>query len=405
MIRRHSSGVSSTKKTWRWALWIIIAIAIATWLYMANSAVHQLSATTIKLSQPTVSAVKFTQPSNGAAAIGSLDDGVIASYGTKKQLPTASMAKTITVLVVLDKYPLKPNESGPTLTMDSTDVARYNQTLAVGGSNLPVFAGEKLTLRSVLDGILLESANNLADSLAIWAFGSMANYQQAAKSWLASHNLSETTIGPDASGLNPATTSSTSDLIKIAQLVLKNEALSQIVAQTKTSFASSQTITNTNILLGDGFRGIKTGHTATAGYCLMFALDYKKGSQTKTIIGVVMGQSSSATRFAAAKVLAESAVSNLDYAKVVAKDDVVACYNVPWASKVEVEVANDINVLRWKDETISPKLQLDQITAPKQAGDKVGTISIDGQSVDLILASDIPTPNLPWKLTHPLATD
>ena len=371
---------------------------------MANSAVHQLSATTIKLGQPTVSAVKFTQPSNGAAAIGSLDDGVIARYGTRDPMPTASMAKTITVLVVLDKYPLKLNEDGPTLTMGSTDVALYNQTLAVGGSNLPVFAGEKLTLRSVLNGILLESANNLANSLAIWAFGSMANYQQAAKSWLASHNLSETTIGPDASGLNPATTSSTSDLIKIAQLVLKNEALSQIVAQTKTSFASSQTITNTNILLGDGFRGIKTGYTPVAGYCLVFALDYQRGSQTKTIIGVVMGQSSSAARFTAAKALTESAVSNLDYAKVVTKSDVVAYYNVPWVGKVEVEVANDINVLRWKDESISPKLQIDQITAPKQAGDKVGTISIDGQSVDLVLASDIPAPSFLWRLAHPLAT-
>ena len=47
--------------------------------------------------------MKFTQPSRGAAAIGSLDDGMIAQYGARDPLPPASMAKTITVLVVLDK--------------------------------------------------------------------------------------------------------------------------------------------------------------------------------------------------------------------------------------------------------------------------------------------------------------
>ncbi len=403
MIRRHG-GRSSTRKTWRLALWLIIVAALTTWLYMAASATHRLSATATTLDQPAVSAMKFTQPSRGAAAIGSLDDGMIAQYGARDPLPPASMAKTITVLVVLDKYPLAADEDGPTLTMNSADVERYNKTVAVGGSNLPVYAGQQLTLRSVLNAIMLESANNLADSLAIWAFGSMVNYHTAATTWLASHNLTETTIGPDASGLDPATTSSTGDLIKIAQLVLKNAALSQIVAQAKATFAGSRTMTNTNALLSDGFRGIKTGHTSEAGYCLMFAFDYTKGSQTKTIIGVVLGQTSSVARFAAAKALAESATSNLDYTKVVAKGDAVAYYNVPWVGKVEVETANDINALRWKDESIAPNLHLDQITAPKQAGDKVGTLTIDDQSVDLVLASDITEPHFIWRLGHPFAT-
>ncbi len=403
MIRRHG-GVSSTRKTGYWALWLIIAAVLGAWVYMANSATHQLSGVTISFHQPSLSTINFTWPSRGAAAIGSLDDGMIAQYGTKKPLPTASMAKTITVLVVLDKYPLKPHENGPTLTMNATDVDLYNKTLLIGGSNLPVFAGQRLTLRTVINGIMLESANNLADSLAIWAFGSIDNYRKAAVGWLASHGLSETIIGPDASGLNPATTSSTSDLVKIAQLVVKNEALSQIVAQSKAAFTASKTITNTNILLGNGFRGIKTGHTSEAGYCLMFAFDYVEGSQTKTVIGVVLGQTSSTSRFETAKALAQSASGNLDYTTIAEKGSVVAYYDVPWSNKVNIVAAKDIKILRWKDKTMQPKLHIDQIVAPKKAGDKVGTLSIDNQSIDIVLASDISAPHFVWRLGHPFAT-
>ena len=285
----------STRKIWRFISWIVIAAVFVAWMYAADSATHQLSPVKLPLHQPTLSDINFSWPSRGAAAIGTIEEGLIAQYGTKEPLPTASMAKAITVLVVLDKYPLTLDAPGPTLTMGKIDVELYDKTLLAGGSNLPVFAGQQLTLRTVIDGMMLESANNLADSLAIWAFGSLSEYKKAATSWIANHNLSETTIGPDASGLDPATTSSTGDLLKIAQLVMKNDTLSHIVAQATASFSTIRKITNTNILLNNGFKGIKTGYTSAAGYCLLFASDYTREHQTKIIIGAMLGQESSAS--------------------------------------------------------------------------------------------------------------
>ena len=102
--------------------------------------------------------------------------------------------------------------------------------------------------------------------------------------------------------------------------------------------------------------------------------------------------------------LVESANNNLDYATAIKKGDVVAYYDVPWASNTEVVAAKDVGVLRWKNKAVDSTLNLPPIVAPKKAGDSVGSINLNGQVVDIVLKSDIPAPSLVWKLTHPFST-
>ena len=121
-------------------------------------------------------AVGYIDPSSGAIQCRALGAG----DGYTFRAPRLALAKLITVQVVLDKYPLAAGESGPLIAMSGDDEARYWWTVNVGGSNARVVAGEQISQRQLIEGILLASANNMADSLAIWAFGSMDSYHQAA---------------------------------------------------------------------------------------------------------------------------------------------------------------------------------------------------------------------------------
>ena len=84
-------------------------------------------------------------PSSGEAAVGLSNGTVIQSHGAQKPVPTASVAKLITALAVLKKYPLSVGQSGPLITIDATDYGFYTKYIAEQGSVVPVYSGEHLT--------------------------------------------------------------------------------------------------------------------------------------------------------------------------------------------------------------------------------------------------------------------
>ena len=175
----------------------------------------------------------------------------------------ASEAKLITALAVLKKYPLALNQAGPAITLGPSDVAIYDKYQSENGSDLVVVNGEKLTEYQMLQAMLLPSADNIADSLAIWAFGSLTDYTVFANQYVKSQGLSETTVGSDASGFDPSSMTTAANLVNIGQLVMTNPVLASIVGQpTATGFPVVGTIKNVNLVLGkDNIIGIKTGNT------------------------------------------------------------------------------------------------------------------------------------------------
>lgn len=146
--------------------------------------------------------------------------------------------------------------------------------------------------------MLLPSANNYAQTLAAWAFGSESAYLDAAHAWLAAHGMTGTTI-VDASGVDDANTSTVSDLLVLARLVVADPVLAPIVATTAAEVPDLGAIENSNKLLGiagDGITvdGIKTGTAPLAGACLLFSAETVVGEHVVTLVGVVLGGDSHA---------------------------------------------------------------------------------------------------------------
>lgn len=230
-------------------------------------------------------------PSVGQAAIGSVEDGLLAhSPGNERVRPTASMAKVITVLAVMQKQPFKPGQQGQTYTITRNDIAGLNAYISEGGSVLPILVGMRLTQYQAMQRMLIASDNNMADILVERIFGSMEAYVLYARDMLKRMGLTQTVVA-DASGFNPATVSTPSELVAIGIAALKNPVIAKIVAQRQAQVPVAGLIKNTNQLLGTGgVIGIKTGTTAEAGSCLLFAARYTaKDGQKGTIVGVIMG--------------------------------------------------------------------------------------------------------------------
>jgi D-alanyl-D-alanine carboxypeptidase (penicillin-binding protein 5/6) len=246
---------------------------------------------TIQSQTPLAKGIHLAWPAVGQAAVADVEDGLLArSSDDEEPRPTASMAKVITALAIMEKQPFELGQEGQTYTITKEDIASMNAYIAENGSVLPLQIGIQLTQYQAMQRMLLASDNSMADILVERTFGSKEAYVSYAQDMLKRMRLSRTVVA-DASGFDSATASTPSELVAIGIAALKNPVIAEIVAQPQAQIPGIGTINNTNQLLGtEGVIGIKTGTTDEAGSCLLFAARYTaKDGQERTIVGVIMG--------------------------------------------------------------------------------------------------------------------
>jgi D-alanyl-D-alanine carboxypeptidase (penicillin-binding protein 5/6) len=272
--------------------------------------------------KPLQQEVELAWPAMGEAAVGSMKDGLLArSSGNEKLRPTASMAKVITALAIMEKQPFKPGQEGQTYIVTADDIANLNAYISEGGSVLPIRIGMKLTQHQAMQRMLIASDNTVADILVERTFGSMEAYVSYAQNMLKRMGLNRTVVA-DASGFSAATVSTPSELVAIGIAALKNQVIAGIVAQKQVRLPVTGIIKNTNQLLGTyGVIGIKTGTTNKAGSCLLFAAGYTgKDGQKDTIVGVIMGDRDHSRLYSHSKELLASAKRVFGLAEKVSTD-------------------------------------------------------------------------------------
>lgn len=225
-----------------------------------------------------------------AAAIGIQGSGVVSSHNDAKPRPIASIAKVITALAILEKKPLTGDESGPLIPITERDEQLYRDYVAENGTVVLIKAGVPISQRDALEAMLLPSANNVADTAAIWAFGSLKNYHDYANAMLKRLGLKDTTVGVDASGLDPSTKSTASDLVRLGEIALKNPIISHIVALPAANIPFAGDIPNYNAMVTKyGYTGLKPGESIQAGNTLLFSTNDTADGKPVTIIGAILG--------------------------------------------------------------------------------------------------------------------
>jgi D-alanyl-D-alanine carboxypeptidase (penicillin-binding protein 5/6) len=343
-------------------------------------------------------------PGVGEAAIGADGFGLLDQTQTQTPLPTASIAKVITSLAVLEKKPLNPGENGPSLTISQSDVDLYNKYAAEDGSRVLVQVGEQISERQIIEALMLPSANNLADSAAVWTFGSVDNYISYANQMLGRLGLTHTTVSGDASGFLPGTVSTPADLVKLGALVLQNPVLTKVVAEPQATLPVAGTVYNVDSMLGtDGIIGIKTGNTDQAGGCFLFAATHQMSpTQTVTIVGAVMGAPDLQSALNDAVPMLESAKDNLDLTTFAHAGDTIGTYTLPWGKTINAVAQHDVTAVTWKGKQATPTVTLNNLKGIQQKDSRVGTISVDKGTLEasspVVLQQIMPAPSAAWRI-------
>lgn len=378
-----------------------ISLVIVTFAYIKP--LPYVSASSNYITIPAEQQAALPWPETGNAAIGAQYYGNLLNNNDETPAPTASTAKIYTALLI-DNVKKSENLSD-TYTITKNDVDIYNSYVSKNGSVLPVEIGQVITIQEAFESLLLVSANNIADTMAIWAFGSMEEYVNYANITLKEWGFVNTTIA-DASGYSPQTISTATDLVKAAERLLSIPYLADIVASPQISSQNVGVIYNTNKAVGsNGVVGIKTGNTDEAGGCFVLSQKIPVNEQNYvTMIVAVMGQFNVSTAVNVSLKLSQSAVAGFSYKTVVPKGEVVSEYNPSWGGSYNVVATKntDFVIWLWKD-TVIP-IQLYDIKQNHQNNESVGEIIANSNNftitTPLALEEPMQKPSLIWRISN-----
>jgi len=372
--------------------------------YILNVTTPTTSPKLANLKSLTQPAVNPVWPVYGSGAIGAVGfDGILAQYGDKSSLPIASITKIITTLVVLQAKPLTGNEDGPSIKITQADLDIYNKAVSAGAAVKPVTVGSSMTERQMIEAMLLPSAANYSETLAIWAYGSVDAYLKAADNWLVSNNLIQTKV-VDTSGLLPENISNTGDLISLSKLAIKNSALSSIVSKKNVNIPGVGEVSNSNSLLGvQGINGIKTGTTYEAGACVLFSSIINVSGEKITVVGVLLGADDRGQQNNDVKELLKSIQPGFKSVTLASKGQEFASYSTGWGQSAKLVSTKDVKALVWSNTLISETIQADKIMTVKSGAQKGEVMIKVGNKIiqqPLLTSSSIDNPSIFWRLSH-----
>lgn len=350
--------------------------------------------------------VSLSWPGYGQSAVGIVGYGLLESHNEQKAYPIASVAKVITALVVLKAKPLDDGKNGPLITITAADEQMYEEFLSQGQSVVRVSSGEQISEYEALQALLLPSANNIAVVLTNWAFGSQSNYLNVANSFTKSLGMTNTHIA-DASGFSAQTTSTASDLTKLAENAMNQPVVSKIVAQPEADFPLAGRIHNINNLLGkNNVIGIKTGNTDEAGGCFMFAAKRQISPDVNvTVVGVILGGPSLSVSLRDAPNLINSTFANIGYKTIISSGQQIGVISRGKSVSVPIIASGDLKSLTWPSHPVGIEIQMDKLPAELKAKQKVGEITIRLGNYSLSsaasVAQSLQKPNFVYRLRHP----
>ncbi len=214
------------------------------------------------------------------AALVSADTGELI-YGKNSNgiLPMASTTKIMTALIVLEKC--SPDEI---FTVPK-------EACGIEGSSIYLTPGEKITVRDLLYGLMLESGNDAATALAIATSGSTEAFVGEMNKKASELGLTCTSFA-NPHGLSSENHYTTAyELAKITCSAMKHPLFREIVSTKSYSVTSPDGVpmkyfSNHNRLLRsyNGANGVKTGYTIASGRCLVTSAE-RSGS---TFIAVTL---------------------------------------------------------------------------------------------------------------------
>ncbi len=229
---------------------------------------------------------------------------VLFEQNADEALPPASVTKVMTLLLCMEAI----DEGRITL---EEQVTVSENAASMGGSQVFLEPGEKMSVEDMIKSVVVSSANDAAVALAEHISGSEAAFvnqmNERAKQLEMNNTHFENTNGLDDS-VNEHLTSAR-DIAIMSRELLKHELILQYTSIWQDTIRNGEfTLSNTNRLIRfyDGANGLKTGSTSKAKFCIS-ATAKRNGMQ---LICVIMGSPTRDIRNNEAKKLLDYGFAN-----------------------------------------------------------------------------------------------
>lgn len=305
---------------------------------------------------------------------------VLYESNPDERVPIASVTKVMTMLLIMEAV-----DSGK-ITLDDMVTVSEN-AMSYGGSTMFLEAGEQLTVNDMMKGIAVASANDGCVAMAEHLAGSESAFVDMMNAKAQELGM-ENTHFMNTNGLDEDNHySSARDVAIMSRELIKHKTIFNYTSIWMDTLRGGKfQLANTNKLIRfyEGANGLKTGSTSKA-LCCLSATAKRNDMQ---LIAVVLGAPTSAERFSSAKSLLDYGFAN--YAvntQVMAGDEIERVH-------VEKGVDNEVSVVaadtystlvkKGQEDNVTKEVILDeQITAPLEAGEKLGTMKIsrDGETL------------------------
>lgn len=297
-----------------------------------------------------------------------------------ERLPIASVTKVMTMLLIMEAV-----DSGKISLDDMVTVSE--NAMSYGGSTMFLETGEQLTVNDMLKGIAVASANDGCVAMAEHLAGSESAFVDMMNEKAKKLGM-ENTHFMNTNGLDEDDHySSARDVAIMSRELMKHETIFNYTSIWMDTLRGGKfQLANTNKLIRfyDGANGLKTGSTSKALCCLSAAA--KRNDMQ--LIAVVLGAPTSAERFASAKSLLDYGFANYAVNTQITAGDEVQKIAVEKGVDKEVDVVAGDScstlVKKGQEDNITKEIKIDEtITAPIEAGQKIGTMTIsrDGEVI------------------------
>ncbi len=293
-----------------------------------------------------------------------------------EKLAPASMTKMMSMILIMEEI-----ENG-NLKWDEM-ITTSERASSMGGSQIFLKAGEKMSVEDLLKGVAIASGNDAVVALAERIAGSEEAFVKRMNARGKDLGLKNTNF-VNATGLTADNHYSSSyDMSLIAKELVKHEKILEFTGtyedylrkDTKSPFW----LVNTNRLVRfkEGVDGLKTGFTNEAGYCLTATMK-KDGMR---LITVVMKEETANKRSADTTKMLDYGFNVYMIQSILDEKTTIEKRKVELGKDLMTEIIpkENITILNKKSDelkNITYKTNIDKIVAPVKKGDKVGTIDI-----------------------------
>lgn len=297
---------------------------------------------------------------------------VLAEKNADEQIEPASITKMMSVYVV-DKELTEGR-----LSLDDK-VTISEKAWRMGGSRMYVDVNSKVPVKDLLKGIIIQSGNDATVALAEHVAGTEDAFVQLMNQYATDLGMNNTHFVNSTGWPDPNHLTTARDIAKLARAIIKEFPERYSIYKEKEYTYNNIRQYNRNKLLwrDASVDGIKTGHTESAGYCLVASAM----RSDMRLISVALGTDSEKARADVSQALLNYGFRFYEAHALYDKGDVLSSPRV-WMGNVEnlpVGLNEDLAVTipRGSYEKLDATMDIDKnIEAPINVGQQVGVVNV-----------------------------